>query len=102
MCYGASLRGDSPSLVQLKATTEDPVDLYIEYPKWRDYAGHSETVDYEMTVRELKELIAKKQNVSPDSLELKFERDDAHMEDDETIREVGVVPGRNDIYVTLI
>jgi len=54
-----------------------------------------------MTVRELKELLAKKQNVSIDSLELKFERDMVHMEDDQTLAEVGVKPMKGDIYVSL-
>jgi len=32
VCYAASLRGESPSLVELKATTEGYVYLWVEVP----------------------------------------------------------------------
>jgi len=58
VCYGASLRGNSPSLVQLKATTEDPVGLWIVHPSGWPYSGHSEAVDSSMITLELKEMLA--------------------------------------------
>ena len=102
MCYGASLRGDSPSLVQLKATTEDPVGLWIVHPPAWMYSGHSETVDTSFTVRELKERLSQKYGTPVSSIELKFSREEKHMEDNQTMAEVGVVPMNGDIYVSLI
>ena len=63
VCYGASLRGDSPSLVELKATTESPISILVT-------TNGSKTLSYNLdtntSVDTLKEKLQADTGMPPD------------------------------------
>jgi len=67
VCYAASLRGESPSLVELKATTEYSVDYWIEIP---NQERKSIEFDTNYPVRLVKHKIAYLLGISFDNQEL--------------------------------
>jgi len=57
VCYGASLRGDSPSLVELKAITTENPTIFIHIPSQKDPVRL--LVDLNSTVLQLKQRLNK-------------------------------------------
>ena len=63
MCYAASLRGESPSLVELKATTEGSVYLWVEVP---DQERQNIMIDLNKSVNDFMQTIRYKFNLTGD------------------------------------
>ena len=98
MCYGASLRGDSPSLVQLKSTQDDPIDIWIRFPDDFDSSWHLVAVDPSSNVLELKQQLDRDfLSIPPEYQQLTFKN--VVMEDGTTLEESGVDIGSS-IYVS--
>ena len=69
MCYGASLRGDSPSLVELKATTESPITIIVITPTSKSL---SYNLDTNTSVDTLKEKLQTDTGTPPDQQRILF------------------------------
>jgi len=63
VCYAASLRGESPSLVELKATTESLVYLWVEVP---DQERQNIMIDMDKSVNDFMQTIKYKFNLTGD------------------------------------
>ena len=87
MCYAASLRGESPSLVELKATTEYRVIYWIEVP---NQAPDIILFDTSYTVRQLKDKIASLFDISFDNQELTW--DGQVLDDGKLMKDYMLIP----------
>ena len=98
MCYAASLRGESPSLVELKATTENPVVYWVVVP---DQERQEIYFDNDNTVFKLKQAIWDKFGIPIDKQKLTYRGYDI-WGDNQKMKEYPAILSGDTIDVALI